>query len=390
MHPFEQLIYDRLTAGVMTWDDGECVDVYAVSVLYDTYWTSDEQEREVAVEGVIRFSYNTERAHQEQVARAASPEEARWNPVYWLQNFAADVPRAVEYMTPPPDDELALRDAWCVSLGLSPDGTDPSGRPTYGAPLYEAVRAACIRVVAALHNNGVLMTKLGRPVPVVIHESGPSEANAAATRAANPPGLSREAEEWQLQRTYSQVEAWEALLQERADLSPLEAAGWWTMVLRDFALGRRSSTVLRLEGMRCTQQDVCNLLTSMGPAAVAAALPMAEEYAAQNQENPRGSEAREREGGTTAAARLTLDLLIIIREVGADEAEVARLDALLMRLFQDGLAGKAVNLTLYQVALALHRLRPERYPVPRIRGRENVLINAAAFGLSGAVGDGDL
>jgi hypothetical protein len=191
MHPFERLVYDRFADSIGAWDTLRHPDIYAVSFLYETGWTSDAEGDEVMLQGLVSLSYNTLSRYEEQIAQARDAAEAKWNFAFWLQEVAAQVPRFLEpeYGTDPDKGELAVRDAWCAARGIAPTGSDGAGLPTYGAGFEEAIVAAYGRVARELHQSGAIVRKLGRPVPVIIHTLTYGRAGLEATRASNPAAL---------------------------------------------------------------------------------------------------------------------------------------------------------------------------------------------------------
>jgi hypothetical protein len=194
--PFEQIIYDRFSQSIASWDTERRSDVYALLFYIDTSWSADADGQEVIEQCVIHLTYNTLSFCDKQTARGCRLEEAKWDLSYWPYDYTAHVPAQFEYGTDPPVEDFALRDAWCAAQGIIPDGKDGGGRPKYEErALAEAIYGACIRVAQAMHTNGVIETAFGRPVPIIIAEHDHEHECADITRAANPPGLAREAEE---------------------------------------------------------------------------------------------------------------------------------------------------------------------------------------------------
>ena len=189
LHPFEELVYQRVIESVSGWEPALRQDVYALCLLYGSGASADEESQEVYYQGWIGLSYNTCTNAQKEVARVGT-NEPQWNNAFWLHDFAFFAPAMAEYGTPPNDVEMQLRDSWCASVGVEPDGTDESGRPAYSEPkLYRAVVALCGRVVRRLHETGTITTLFGRPIPVVIEMSDWSNDAVEDTKESNPPGL---------------------------------------------------------------------------------------------------------------------------------------------------------------------------------------------------------
>ncbi|CAM5515709.1 hypothetical protein STENM223S_03189 [Streptomyces tendae] len=66
----------------------------------------------------------------------------------------------------------------------------PTWRSPASAPRDEAnFNQAFVQLARGLHDDGVITTIIGKPVPVVLHEMEYYEAIAHRTEAANPPGL---------------------------------------------------------------------------------------------------------------------------------------------------------------------------------------------------------
>lgn len=55
---------------------------------------------------------------------------------------------------------------------------------------------ACVRIAQALHAKGVIEQTFFKPVPIVVHELEYYEEIASQTCRANPPGLTKEFENW--------------------------------------------------------------------------------------------------------------------------------------------------------------------------------------------------
>lgn len=65
------------------------------------------------------------------------------------------------------------------------------------AALIEAnFNQACGQLARDLHNDGVIESVIGRPVPVILHELEYYERIARRNEAANPPGLADDFTAW--------------------------------------------------------------------------------------------------------------------------------------------------------------------------------------------------
>lgn len=202
MRPFEQLVYDRFVATISSWDVPEIADTYALGLFYESFRSADANGDEVAMQGQLYIGYNTVSYWRTMIGRASSPEQAKWNDGFWREIRSGCVPRDFPYGGEPPDDELALRDDWCRASGITPEGTDESGRPEYDEiALYAGLRTMLSGIARALHENGVIEQRYGKPLPIIVrgHEQSADE-EVGASRRANPSGVSHEIEAWAMTR----------------------------------------------------------------------------------------------------------------------------------------------------------------------------------------------
>ncbi|MFD8756460.1 hypothetical protein ACFV0O_36610 [Kitasatospora sp. NPDC059577] len=168
---------------------GEAADVYVISFFIDN-------ERDDPRQPTLTIGYNTEAQFRRTVADASDEAEARWNYAFWLQNELT----VIGDLTRDPDG-AAARHRWISELGLwydeptRPEDLIATVGPT--AALIEAnFNQACVRLARGLHDDGVIESVIGKPVPVVLHELEYYEGIARRTEAANPPGLADEFTAW--------------------------------------------------------------------------------------------------------------------------------------------------------------------------------------------------
>ena len=65
-----------------------------------------------------------------------------------------------------------------------------------GEQITERFVELCVQVSRALHDEGSITGKFGRPVPIIVHELEYYDQIAEQTCRANPPGLTSEFEDW--------------------------------------------------------------------------------------------------------------------------------------------------------------------------------------------------
>lgn len=233
MHLYETHTYTRFRETILSWNTEQSADIYALVLLYQSCWSADSQGREIAFEDAISLGYNTrsyyntlvERIERERTRtvgkwlpdekrityfqREATPAEieiscleAKWLPGSWIESQVTSVPHIPDWGMEPDRAELDLRAAWCASLGIPRStafgGQDPTGRPLYESS--KAVAELCGRVALALHQNGVIIARFGRTIPITIQTDDHSEDALAATSAGNPPGVADEYLDWYTNR----------------------------------------------------------------------------------------------------------------------------------------------------------------------------------------------
>ena len=199
MNPFESYIYDNMADAIRTLPLDDTPDIYALSFYIDA-----EEDDPRAM--VLNFSYNTNSQWESCTPGpsrepgwpvASDSDEAKWNYAFWLQN---DV-RVVGNSTDPQDAVgILLRHEWLMDQDLY--YTDEEEEAEFetalekGEEIIHLFVEMCIRVAQRLHEEGIIQSKFGRDVPILVHELEYDEQIAEWTRMANPPGLTHEFEEW--------------------------------------------------------------------------------------------------------------------------------------------------------------------------------------------------
>ena len=155
--------------------------VYAISfrLAHDPDWEPRQPS--------LWISLNTEAY----LAARGGGDEARWNFAFWPQRTLA-----VACTTSTPHEDLegaALRAAWRKDRGLDyPDGLfdeNPTRVSEMAETLANEFVRICQEVALELHREGIIRRRLGRAVPILIHELEYHEEIAARTEEANPSGL---------------------------------------------------------------------------------------------------------------------------------------------------------------------------------------------------------
>ena len=195
MEKFERYIYESIKQSLTTIEEDVADRIYVVSFfIYDL----DDDPRTPT----LTFGYNTVDRWSECTpaagAKALWPvasdsSEAKWNYAFWLQNEVCVIGAAGT-------EGATLREQWIKSLALV--YSDDEEREDFvrcmrlGAHITERFVALCVGVSKALHDDGSVTGKFGRPVPIIVHELEYYDQIAEQTRRANPPGLTSEFEDW--------------------------------------------------------------------------------------------------------------------------------------------------------------------------------------------------
>ena len=135
----------------------------------------------------VRLGLNTENNWQENIARASSPAEARWNRAFWLQN-TGDVMCRQPYMN---DSFTTFDGADFRGVGLR-DAFLTFRAPRSQSEVLSALLDVCFVVTRQLHADDVVAKICGRVIPVVwecTNDFGEEPGRLERMRRANPLSL---------------------------------------------------------------------------------------------------------------------------------------------------------------------------------------------------------
>jgi hypothetical protein len=187
----ESYLYDRALAGLLDIPFHEGEDIYAVSFYV---WAEEDDTRRM----VLSVSYNTNervvecspKAADSSVTRwptASNVAEATWNYAFWLQRPVAEV--CASNGEP---DGISLRTAWLEASGLGysneEEEEDFERTLEIGEQICMEFWQISGRVARRLQEEGILRTKFGRSVPIIVHDLEYAEPTIEVTRFANPKG----------------------------------------------------------------------------------------------------------------------------------------------------------------------------------------------------------
>ncbi|MDR2222750.1 MAG: hypothetical protein LBE34_08405 [Flavobacteriaceae bacterium] len=164
-------------------------DIYALS-----FWKDNEDDDPRFP--VIYISYNTESQVIAEQDNASDMMEAKWNFAFWLQDEVETlggedntlrqfIKESGWYYT---DDEQDKAE------DLEDEGDDTAYKAICAKDeqIQEAFMEVIISIVQELHQSNLIKEKLGKDIPVIIHELEYYDLPLSWTKQANPPHLVEE------------------------------------------------------------------------------------------------------------------------------------------------------------------------------------------------------
>ena len=186
MNDFEKFSYRRISAALVNIDNSAIPDIYALS--FFIYDKGDDPRYPV-----LQLGYNTLSHLKECTPSASSAEEAKWNFAFWLQN-------ELGFIGEPETEGGQLLEELLKAQGLwytdEDEEADFDRCMDIGSDITSYFVSACVRIGQALHENGFIEQNFFRSIPIVVHELEYYDEIAEQTRSANPPGVSKEFEDW--------------------------------------------------------------------------------------------------------------------------------------------------------------------------------------------------
>lgn len=186
MNEFEKFAHDEICTALANVDTRGNPDIYVLSFyVFDI----DDDPRYP----VLQLGYNT-LAHAMACAPSASgAEEAKWNFAFWLQN-------ELKFIAEPGTQGRLLLEGHLKASGLWYSDEEEEEDFDQCMQIADRITAyfldACVRIAQALHETGMIERTFSKPVPIVVHELEYYDEIAMQTCRANPPGLTKEFENW--------------------------------------------------------------------------------------------------------------------------------------------------------------------------------------------------
>ncbi|WP_156401268.1 hypothetical protein [Duganella sp. Root1480D1] len=186
MNDFERFAYDEICTVLANVDTYADPDIYALS--FHVFDIGDDPRYPV-----LQLGYNTLSQATASALSASNAEEAKWNFAFWLQND-------LQFIGEPGTQGGLLLQAHLKASGIW--YTDEEEDADFDQCMQTADRItayfveACVRIAQALHASGMIEQKFSKPIPIIVHELEYYDEIAVQTSRANPPGLTKEFENW--------------------------------------------------------------------------------------------------------------------------------------------------------------------------------------------------
>jgi hypothetical protein len=179
-----EIILDQIRPVIESWTEP---DIYAIS--FFVYDEDDDERRPTLTVG-----YNTESFFRNSIKMSDDADETRWNFAFWPQNK--------EYQFGY-DESADIIQNWICENGYDiVEDNDESeynenGRYIGKGPLITQMFVEQLILVSKrLHDEGIIMRKFRKPIPIIIHELEYYDAISDNTQAANPVGIADDFCNW--------------------------------------------------------------------------------------------------------------------------------------------------------------------------------------------------
>lgn len=200
MEHFEAHLYRRLAEGLLLFERPCLHEIYVVSLYIDF----DDGPHHMKV----WLYYNTFSHLRKVIAEGEEPEEAKWNFALWEQDYITAVGLTAEECPDLADEKARiLLKEWLGRQGLYRtedeleamlQADDPDLYAEWDQKVRERLLDLVVDVARQLQETGLVLTKFGRTIPLLVHEWDYNPWTLEATRCANPEGLITEFESWLL------------------------------------------------------------------------------------------------------------------------------------------------------------------------------------------------
>ncbi len=189
---FIQDTYDKIKETILQIDNSIIPEIYVLSFYV---YNGDDDPRQP----MLTVGYNTnERWHsctpvpgqEPKWPIASDADEAKWNFAFWLQNEELVI-GGDDY---DPVSEWVKDTPYYYSDEQAEDEFDTTG--LLGKKIQDKFTDIVISHARKLHSDGIIKTKFGKDILIIVHELEYYDKPVIWTQQANPDGLAKEFENW--------------------------------------------------------------------------------------------------------------------------------------------------------------------------------------------------
>jgi len=166
--------------GILNWRKALASRIYAIS--FFVYDQDDDPARPT-----LTLGYNTETHWRQSISRASSSDEAKWNYTFWphtKEAFLGD------------ESDVSVRENWIRERSQAERSGGLGKKLKEDQEITREFVTVVVSVAKRLHEDGVILSKFGRPIPIIVHELEYYREIAAQTEQANPAGAAKEFTDW--------------------------------------------------------------------------------------------------------------------------------------------------------------------------------------------------
>lgn len=189
---FSNDTYNKIRETILNFDNSKVPDIYAISFFKSNI--DDDPRKPTLIIGyntVSNWKQCTPGEDQEPDGSIASDsDEAKWNFAFWLQNEELVIG----------GNEYDPVSNWVKQLPSY--FTDEQEKEDFDKTFEagEEIQLAFIDIMIShsqrLHREGIIKTKFGKDIPIIIHELEYYDVPLNWTKQGNPAGLTKEFDDW--------------------------------------------------------------------------------------------------------------------------------------------------------------------------------------------------
>ena len=175
-----EYIFQKMKRGILNWRKALTSKIYAIS--FFVYDQDDDPARPT-----LTLGYNTETHWRQSTLRASDSNEAKWNYAFWphtKEAFFGD------------ESDVSVRENWIHERWQAERNGGRGQELKKDQEITHEFVMVVVSVAKRLHEDGVILSKFGRPIPIIVHELEYYREVVAQTEQANPAGVAKEFTDW--------------------------------------------------------------------------------------------------------------------------------------------------------------------------------------------------